>query len=754
MNDNLAKFLSILVGGTILFGPLVTKAQDASSDEQQSSQPLHIEEVVVTAQKKAENLQDTPIAIAAYEKTAIADQRINDITDITITTPNVQIAPSPGGTTGATVSIRGATIINPAITWEPAVAIYFDGVFIAKNVGGLFDVAELERIEVLRGPQGTLYGKNTSGGAVNLVTRKPGNELAGSIKAGVGNFSYTEFGFSVDTGTFADIASFNIAYNKRDRDGFYDNDSTASSVDKLSELDSEAGRLAALLDASDNLELYYTYDWSDKNNTPPLGHNEQAALVNGHYELPSPERKKSGRLNGADFDKSDSLGHGLHITWAISDALTFKSITAYREMNFHDHNDYDGTDATIFHAERDVEQDQTSQEFQLLGNTGTLSYVVGLFYFNEQADAINPFEIDFSTLGADPSAAQIVRNFYGVESTSNALFGQLNWLLTDALTLTVGARYTDEEKEFYVEHPDTINAYIPDPQAAGFPAGYPAGVYPISTPYARVEAKDSWSNVSPLLVISYDFSDDMITYFRASTGWTAGGFNAEASSAEEAANPFDEQTTEAYELGLKALWLDGRLQTNIAAFQNTIKDMILSEFQGAYSTIENAGEAEITGVELEAIALLAEGLALFVNYGYMDGKYNDFTIGGVQKKDEARFPYLPKNKFSIGLESVVDLNFAQLRSRIDLSYTDEQDFYFEGPSAEVTHSEDYTLLNARVALVDWEVGNHQTLELSLWGKNLTDEEYRVNGIPQDAFGYGVNYYGDPRTFGADVTYRF
>jgi iron complex outermembrane receptor protein len=147
-----------------------------------------IEEVVVTAQKREQNIQDTPIAMSALDSQALVDQKVNDISDITANTPNVQIAPSPGGTTGATVAIRGAASINPAVTWEPSVGLYVDGVFVAKNVGGLFDVAELERIEVLRGPQGTLYGKNTTGGAINLITRKPAEEFGGKVKVGAGNY--------------------------------------------------------------------------------------------------------------------------------------------------------------------------------------------------------------------------------------------------------------------------------------------------------------------------------------------------------------------------------------------------------------------------------------------------------------------------------------------------------------------------------------------------------------------------------------
>jgi iron complex outermembrane receptor protein len=168
---------------------------------------MSLEEVVVTAQKREQNMQDVPVAVTAFDMQAISDKEIEDISDIGSTVPNVQVSTSPGGSTGATVAIRGAASINPSVVWEPSVGIYFNGVFIAKNVGGIFDVAELSAIEILRGPQGTLYGKNTIGGAISLHSRKPAEEFGGKLKVGAGNYGYTEFGATVDSGKVANIAS-------------------------------------------------------------------------------------------------------------------------------------------------------------------------------------------------------------------------------------------------------------------------------------------------------------------------------------------------------------------------------------------------------------------------------------------------------------------------------------------------------------------------------------------------------------------
>lgn len=706
-----------------------------------------IEEVVVTAQKREQDLQDTPIAIAAFNKQAIEDQKVSDITDVTATTPNVQIAPSPGGSTGATVAIRGAASINPAVTWEPSVGIYVDGVFVAKNVGGLFDVAELERVEVLRGPQGTLYGKNTTGGAINLITRKPAEEFGGHIKLGAGNYGYTELGATVDSGRVGDMARFMVSYKKRDRDGFYDNnvqplpngEPLDYTVDEFKKLDSQAGLVSGVFDLSDTVELSYTYDWAERDNTVAYGQPED---LQANGELPKPEREDEGNLNGAGFDTSESSGHNLQITWDISDSLVFKSITSHRKMEFHDLNDYDGTPYTGFHAERDVDHKQSSQEFQLIGETNSISYVVGLYYFTDEANARNPY-----TYG--PTPATVIRNFYGAESHSYAVFGQADWYISPSWTLTVGGRYTQEKKDAYVNHPDT--AFSPVPPFSPIPS------------YSS-EADETWNKFSPMAVLSYGVNENVTTYAKISQGWRAGGFNGEAASAALATEPYDEETTLSYELGMKAKWFENRLQTNVAIFQNDIDDMQLSayDFTTGYSKIENAGKARVRGFELETLLAISYGLTAFFNYGYLDGEYRELTnpvfgdvnpITGNRYKDESVFAYTPKNKASVGLEYVGDVGFAEIRVRGDYSYVDEQDFFRDVGSAAVTHSDDYTLFNARVALVNIGLGGVQTLDLALWGKNLTDEEYRLNGIPAGAT-TGLNYYGDPRTYGLDVTYNF
>ncbi|OUS03643.1 hypothetical protein A9Q81_07205 [Gammaproteobacteria bacterium 42_54_T18] len=710
--------------------------------ENDTSKESGLEEVVVTAQKREQNLQETPLAISTFDAQALEDQGISDIEDISIYVPNVQISETPGGSTGATIGIRGSVTINPAITWEPTVGIYIDGVFIAKNIGGLFDVAEIERLEILRGPQGTLYGKNTIGGAVNLVTRKPSGQGGGKVRLGAGNYDYKDLFITLDSDSYLDDRlRFNVAFNKKERDGFYENAAGDvignNAADDFKELDSVAGRIAVLYDMTDDMQLYYTFDRSKKDNTPAYG---QATGTSDDFK-----RQDKGNLDGSEYDESESLGHSLQIEWQLSETLMLKSISAYREMLFDDNNDYDGTAFTFFHTERHVEQDQWSQEFQLIGNAGDVDFVTGVFFLKEDAEAENPFEVyvDPNT-PADVSDDFIatIRNSYGVEATSIAIYSHADWHITEALTLSGGVRWTQEDKDFHVEHPDSVDT-------ATFQPDFP-----------DVEVDDTWTNTSPMIAVSYIWDESVTTYAKISEGWKAGGFNGEPQTSTIAQTPYDEEKVVAYEIGMKSRWWDNRFQANIAVFQNEIDDLQISSFLLPYSQLTNAGEATVKGYEVELLVALTEDLTINANYGYLDAEYDEFiyfdALGTGQNIDIANtalFQYAPEDKFSVGAEYVKTIGVGLFSARVDWSYVGGFDVYPEPWNAASTHVNGYHLLNARISLGDMDLGSDgKTVDVALWGKNITDEEYRINGIPTQTG--AINYFGDPRTYGLDVTFNF
>lgn len=687
---------------------------------------LELEEVIVTAQKREQDLQDTPIAVSAFNAETITDQGINDISDISQFAPNVEIVESPGGSTGATIAIRGSTTINPAVVFEPTVGIYVDGVFVAKNAGGLFDVAELERIEVLRGPQGTLYGKNTVGGAINLITRKPSEEFGGTLRLGAGNYGYKDGFLSVDTGRLGDMAAFNISMNVRQRDGFYKNNSTNdAAADEFKELDTKAMRIAGLFDLSDSLEAYYTFDKNKRDNTPAFGQLET---------LSDPvDRDEEGALNGAFEDTSDNYGHALTLTYDLSDSVTMKSISAYRNMEFVDGGEVDGTDVdsdpfAVFHTRREVTSEQLSQELQWIGSADNFDYVLGAYYFNEDSDAKNPYTTTFG-------GSENVENNYGVDSTSYALYGQADYYLDDVWTLTGGLRWTKEKKEGYLER-----------------IGDDGGYFGQDVPLTKVDK--SWTNVSPMATVSYAFDEDVSTYFKVARGWKSGGWNPEGATQAIFMDDFKEETVTSFELGVKSRLWDNRLQLNAAVFQNDIDDLQLAYFDGTVTEVFNAGEATIRGFEVELLAALTDELTANFNYGYLDPKYKSLTVNGVDEKDRYKFPYAPDQKYSVGLDYYKPIALGALKARIDYSWVDDHNLYPDPDAAELTKVSAYGLLNGRVALTEMEVGDMETLELAIWGKNLTDEEYRLNGFQGSAPGTALNFYGNPRTYGVEATYRF
>lgn len=704
----------------------VSAQTNATADTPATDKGLEV--IEVTAQKRVQNLQELPIAVSVFNADSIRQKGISDVEDLSAFAPNVQISETPAGSTGATIAIRGSVTINPAITWEPTTGVYVDGVFVSKNVGGLFDVAAIERVEILRGPQGTLYGKNTIGGAINIITRKPSGELGAELRIGTGNYNFNDIYFTGDSDVINDKLSFNFTYNKKERDGFYDNLSEAAGATKFKELDASSARFGALYEHSEDVSFYYTYDMSDKQLTPPFGQ----VFIPGAMPAEARNRQDSGALDGVTFDQSKSTGHALTIDWNLSHNVTIKSITAQRDIDYADTVDADGFDLLGFHTIRRVKHDQFSQEVQIIGSVGQFNYITGLFYMTEESDAENPFILGFGT----------VNNFYGVEAESLAAFAHVDYQLSEKLTLTGGLRWTTEEKTLYIDRPDDFSF---------------AGFFPLE----RTNANDTWDNTTAMASINYQYSADINTYAKVSQGWKAGGFNGEAPTAELAVKPYDAEEVLAYEAGIKSRWLEQQLQANIAVFYNDISDMQMSEFLGAYSDIQNAGSATIKGLEVELVAAFSQSVTGNFNYGALSTDYDEFITYDIftgapnDVTDTAAFPYSPETKWSLGLDYQTETRLGDLHISGNYSYVDEHFIYHNQPSADLTKVDSYNLLSARVTLSNIYSTN---LELSLWGNNILDEEYIINGLPvADASGSFVgalNYYGNPATYGVEVSFRF
>jgi iron complex outermembrane receptor protein len=345
-----------------------------------AQQDTALEEVVVTAQKREQRLIDVPIAITALAGDALERRGITDVQGLEGFTPNLQISPTPGNSTAAQIAIRGSVTANPALTMEPAVGIYVDGVYVGKTQGALFDLIEIDRIEVLRGPQGTLWGRNTLSGAFNIITRKPSGEAGGSATVSVGNYSALGGKVSIDLPKIGE-AKVNLAVAAQRRDGWVDNRAgnfatppgRAASTSELNNLDSKSARLAIDVPVNDAFSIAYRGDYNDIDQN--ASHSQlYRALLPFLAPYVSKTRQTRATVDGPSFERSRTHGHSLTLEWQANESNTLRSITAQRKLTWEDGLDLDGSPLNIAHTQRLSDYDSLSQEFQWVGSSGKLSY--------------------------------------------------------------------------------------------------------------------------------------------------------------------------------------------------------------------------------------------------------------------------------------------------------------------------------------------------------------------------------------------
>ena len=708
------------------------------------AQQTGIEEVIVTAQKREENLQDVPIAISALSVGQIEARGIDNVLDLRALAPNLLVSKYPNSNVVSQVSIRGGVTVNAAMYWEPSTAMYLDGVYLGKAVGSVFEVVDIERIEVLRGPQGTLYGRNTMAGAVNLITRKPSGEFGGTAGFEVGDYGHHVEKVSVDLPKMG-IARMSFGVRSENRDGLVDL-TDGSPGTELDSRDRYGARFALGLDFSDTVVAEYSFDYTKMDQMPPNSQLYSVTPSNPLFIAASAYASKDWEdtvsTDWPAYEQIKLQGHALTLSWDINDSNTLKSITAYRELRNDDSVDLDGTPLVIATANRTSDYDQTSQELQLIGNAGPLDYVAGLYYFTDDGDTSNPHVFFF---GTDDSR-------YGFGTDATAAYTQLDYHVTDALTLTGGLRYTDEDKDTW-RYKTVTGAGAPIP---------------------RVSADKSFSDTTPMAGIAYKFSDQMNVYLKYSEGFKSGGFPGEAGNAIEAVTPFDPEQQTTWEIGAKMSSADGKVQLNTAAFYNEIEDMQVNQFTGlpGVSVIRNAGQATTQGVEIEGIWLPIESLQLQLSYGYLDAEWDEFMEAPATGQpisnvaDNRSFPHAPEHTLNLTVDArLAQTAWGELRALADYSYTSS--FYpyayqldtvdTRRATAGNTKVDDYGLLNLRLALKEIPVGDNGTAEFSLWTRNVTDEDQPVNFIdfgPGFFSDYTLAYFLEPRTYGASFTYHW
>ena len=700
-----------------------------------------LEEVVVTAQKKEENLQDTPIAITAITESTIDDLNLANVVDLAGMAPNVHIINTPSNNTAATIAMRGGVTINPAITWEPTVGMYLDGVYIGKGQGSIFDVVDLERVEILRGPQGTLYGRNTLGGAINLITKKPSGSGTSS-KLTIGNYGLKQ-GQLIGDYNLGENVFAKLSLNQKVRNGYVGNaaspyqaaqgvvPNSTSSHEELDTIDSKGMKFSLLFDGDDT-SINLTIDRTQQKNIPPFAQltntipNWSAAFGVGAsaqtgglklwpIELFANEsRQDVAHINTQTLETSVVSGQSFTLTHDLGIG-ELKAIWSKRKVDWDDVLDLDGGPFPVAETERHTKYSAETLEIQLSGSSDSLEYVIGYYKLKDDAYTANPQ----SYFGGGSAIAQ---NYSGT-SDANAFFGQVTWSVADKWDLTVGARKTEEDKTGFKEY---------------------VGIF-------GQNGQGSFDDTSSTFILSHDYSENTNLYFKLADGFKAGGINAEAPTPFESLKPYEPETIESTELGLKGRYFDNRMMLNVAYFNNEHEDMQISYFTAdaaAASQVLN-NSADISGLEVETTTLINDSTRLMVNLSTLDSEFTGNQIASDGFLLE-QVPYSPETTLYVSIEK----DYGNYRIRLDHSRIGEHatfPYSSKDPRAALTNLDSRGTTDFRLLTEPME-----NMQLNFWIKNLNNDYHKMSAIP---FGPGfgqltVSYFNAPRTLGMDLQYKF
>ncbi len=711
-----------------------------------STAQAQLEEVIVTAERREASLQDTDISMTVFSSENIAEMGIQSYLDLSAMSPNVLMHEMPGKAGGA-ISIRGFKNAETISTFEPKVALYLDGVLIAKGAGSVFDVLDLERVEILRGPQGTLYGRNTVGGAVNFITKKPQtDEFSGKVSATIGQYDQLDLKGVVNVplgDTFAVKA--NVASLKRD--GYWEN--RLDDNNTLGDKNREVAHVQLRWEPSDSLDFLYSYDMTNIDE----GMYPLALVGYGPARPDLAPYVSDGQESYRYFDElgtfmeADIEGHGFTVNWELTDNLALVSITGLRKFEVDNLADSDESPFYILHNVSGDEAETLTQEIRLVGDAfdSNLEYVVGAFYMDEDIKET----YGYNKLGA----FGISSNFDGsADNQFWAVFGEGTYSVTEKLDFTLGVRYTEEDKSMTRTNSTDLLSSGTRVAETVFP-----------------EAQKDFDDVSGTVGVSYNWTHDLMTYFKVSKGYVSGGFNPRSptENIDLWLNGYDEETVITYELGWKSTWFDNRLIFNGAAFFNDYSDLQVNQLTAeGDNNIDNAGDAEIAGLEIEFTALITENFEMGGGYGYLDPEYKTYINEGIpgDPSDDVdlsnnHWAHAPDNTVNLyGRYTIPDVLGGNLIMRVDYSWVDD---YFlltaNGPNlVDGNTAPSYDTWNARIELQNVQGPGGTSLTVGAWGRNLTDELWYTSGfdLSDGALGFVGKAVAPPRTVGMDFVLEF
>jgi iron complex outermembrane receptor protein len=689
-----------------------------------------VEEIVVTAQRREQSLQDVPVAVTAFDANAIEQRQIRRLEDIQLSVPSITIGPNTGASSAAKIFLRGLGEDESFFTADVPVGMYVDEVYIARQTGGLFDLYDIDRIEVLRGPQGTLFGRNTTAGAIQLISRRP-DPSATTFDADltVGDYSRADVRATLNV-PLSERTALRVGGLSRQRDGWT---RELNSGRDVNDQDVWGGRASLGIYPSDQTDILFNLDYLNEDDSPGFA---VGLIFNGVNSYPDFDHDMDG--DGDPFtirsdlqnpiNELETWGATLNIAHRFGDS-TFKSITAYRELTNEITIDFDGFDATgpgfifglfpaIFHVFQDQKQHQASQEFQLQGHfgNGLADYIAGVFLFTEKNEQLTENGV-FAPLGSPFNTP----TFSTLTTDSYAAFLNVDWHPTERLGITTGVRYTIDEKDFKHEVRDsTGNVLIAtDPAVAGQPV--------------QVRLTPDFKKVTGKLGADYRLAKDTLLYGSISKGYKAGSFDGRRFLDQAGVINMEvipEEDVLAYELGLKSDFWDARARVNLAMFYTDVNDLQGSGVVNNQLARTSVGDAEIRGAELEATVVPVDGLELSAMLSVMDTKVTKLnfdlatgcaaevagglTLDGVKLKEA---PELTAWGSAVYTWPVPALN-GFLHIGGDVSYKDA--YPTLNCTSKASSVVEHTVVDAQIGYKS-QNGRYSVV---LGGHNLTDEEYQ------------------------------
>ncbi|SFR88844.1 TonB-dependent receptor [Sphingomonas jatrophae] len=792
-----AMALAPLLAGVSVFGASAAWAQPASAPtpvpSEQPAEANALQDIVVTAQRREENLQNVPVAVTAVTAAQLTDLRITSIRNLSVIAPGLQIN-TQGRQTVPTVNIRGISSGSTIVAVDPKVGIYVDGVYIGRVVGSVFEVADIERVEVLRGPQGTLFGRNATGGAISIVSAAPRGEFGVRGTVSYGNYDAKRAKISLDLPSVGPFSA-RISYLHDDIKGdvrnliggqTFDVSRTVPQFGVFKAAKRLGGRnvdgvLVSLRGEFGAVQADYRFDYTDSRSVGRVQQSYGVLPADALGRLVGPilalqplyggitnisTEPLDAVANAHSVDRVKTQGHSLTLTADATDWLTLKSISSYRKMD-QAPSIFDlgasggllfsraqllglltGNAAAITNpANRpgprdhffsifngyENHQQQWSQETQATITTQAFDLIAGAFYFHEQNPTTNLLAslASFTNGVLTPVSAAPPITQLRTDNDAFAFYAQGTYHLTDSFDLTGGLRYSIDDR-------GTEITSLSGAQVGSIGVG---------------NFKASFKRTNYAVIATWRPTEDITTYAKVSTAYVSGGIYA--------GTRFDPEDLTAYEVGIKSKLFDNHLRLNLAAYQNDYKDLQTQVFANGISTISNAGKARIRGAEAELELVPVRGLTISGNLSYVDFKYREYVLGGVDVAGIARPPFTSKwtGRASIGYSGSDFGNGAHPIARLDASYRSKVQLGplavldLNGQRAAVDRyntASGYWLLDGRIGIADLPVGRGG-VSISAFGQNLLDKDYTAYGVNAAQLVRGVER---GRTYGIELGFDF